>query len=193
MTEPLIRQRESAAGEIDWPSDVPPILRRLYAARGIRHPAQVDHRLARLMRPDGLTGLERAASLLEQAIAQQQSILVIGDYDCDGATGCAVAVRGLRMLGAQAVDFAVPDSRRHGYGLSPSLLDSLAVMPDLVVTVDNGIAAHAGVAEARRRGRAGHRHRPSPARGHASRGRCHRQPQPSRATALPARPWPVSA
>ncbi len=152
MTEPLIRQRESAAGEIDWPSDVPPILRRLYAARGIRHSAQVDHRLARLMRPDGLTGLERAASLLEQAIAQQQSILVIGDYDCDGATGCAVAVRGLRMLGAQAVDFAVPDRRRHGYGLSPSLLDSLAVMPDLVVTVDNGIAAHAGVAEARRRG-----------------------------------------
>ncbi|MGB8635488.1 MAG: single-stranded-DNA-specific exonuclease RecJ [Rhodanobacteraceae bacterium] len=152
MIEPLIRRRPAGTDDVNWPASMPRLLQRLYAARGVRDPGQVDHRLARLMRPDGLGGLERAAGLLQEAIAQQRSILVVGDYDCDGATGCAVAVRGLRMLGAQQVDFAVPDRRLHGYGLSPSLLDSLPVMPDMVVTVDNGIAAHSGVAEARRRG-----------------------------------------
>ncbi len=104
------------------------------------------------MRPDGLGGLAQATLLLQQAIERDQHIVVVGDYDCDGATGCAVAVRGLRMLGATHVDFAVPDRRLHGYGLSPALLDSLPRIPDLIVTVDNGIAAHAGVAAARERG-----------------------------------------
>ena len=179
MTEPLIRRRPAGTDDVNWPASMPRLLQRLYAARGVRDPGQVDHRLARLMRPDGLGDLERAAALLQEAIAQQRSILVVGDYDCDGATGCAVAVRGLRMLGAQQVDFAVPDRRLHGYGLSPSLLDSLPVMPDMVVTVDNGIAAHVGCGGSTSARRAGHHHRPPSAGGHASRGRCHRQSQPA--------------
>lgn len=152
MKEVCIRRREFVPDTITWPAHAPPLLQRIYSARGIRDPAQVEHRLAHLMRPDGLGGLEKAAGLLQEAIREDQSILVVGDYDCDGATGCAVAVRGLRMLGAKSVDFAVPDRRVHGYGLSPALLDTLDNMPDLIVTVDNGIAAHAGVAAARDRG-----------------------------------------
>lgn len=131
---------------------MPAVLQRLYAARGVLDPRQVEYRLQHLLRPDGFKGLERACQLLDDAIRADQSILIAGDYDCDGATGCAVGVRGLRMLGASRVDFAVPDRQRHGYGLSPALLESLPCHPDLIVTVDNGINAHAGVEAARERG-----------------------------------------
>lgn len=149
MAQAEIRRRKPVAASVDWPPSVPPVLRRVYAARGICDPDEVIHRLAGLERPDALGGLGKATALLVDAIQRDQSIVVIGDYDCDGATGCAVAVRGLRMLGARRVDFAVPDRRLHGYGLSPALLESLPKTPDLIVTVDNGIAAHAGVAAAR--------------------------------------------
>ncbi|RBF00911.1 single-stranded-DNA-specific exonuclease RecJ, partial [Xanthomonas oryzae pv. oryzae] len=94
-----------------------------------------------------------AAALLADAIAQQRRILVVGDFDCDGATACAVGVRGLRMLGALDVHHAVPNRMVHGYGLSPALVDELATLqPDVLVTVDHGIACHAGVAAAKARG-----------------------------------------
>ena len=152
MGQAQIRRRTVAEMRGTWPADVPAVVRRVYAARGIRDPREMVHRLAGLERPDTLGGLGEAVALLDAAIQQDQSIVVAGDYDCDGATGCAVAVRGLRMLGAHRVDFAVPDRRRHGYGLSPALLDDLPDTPDLIVTVDNGIAAHAGVAAARAQG-----------------------------------------
>ncbi|KGO99590.1 single-stranded-DNA-specific exonuclease RecJ, partial [Novilysobacter defluvii] len=109
-------------------------------------------RLAQML-PPTLLGLDAAARLLADAIGQDRHVLVVGDFDCDGATACAAAVRGLRMLGARRVSHAVPNRQVHGYGLSPTLVDELAGLePDLLVTVDHGIACHAGVAAARERG-----------------------------------------
>jgi single-stranded-DNA-specific exonuclease len=153
-TRPSLRivRRTLAASPHGWPESVHPVLQSAYAARGVACPAQTGDRLRGLLPPDGLGGLDRALELLAGAIANDRSILVAGDYDCDGATGCAVAVRGLRMLGARRVGYVVPDRAVHGYGLTPALVASLAGSPDLIVTVDNGIASLAGVAAARSRG-----------------------------------------
>ena len=125
-----------------------PAWARLYAARGVTHPGQIAHRLPQLLPPAGLLHIERAAVLLADAIAANKRLLIIADYDADGATACAVGVRGLRLLGAQ-VDFLVPNRLEHGYGLTPDIV-RLATerRPDLIVTVDNGIAAVDGVAAA---------------------------------------------
>ncbi|HET7266885.1 MAG TPA: single-stranded-DNA-specific exonuclease RecJ [Oleiagrimonas sp.] len=131
---------------------MPAVLRRVYAARGITRVEGTRYRLANLVPPEALGGLDEAVALLTRAIDNGQRILVVGDYDCDGATGTAVAVRGLRLFGAQHVDFVVPHRMRHGYGLSAALVDSLDSDPDLIVTVDNGIASIDGVAAARARG-----------------------------------------
>ncbi len=132
---------------------LPPLLARLYASRGVRTPDEVDHRLRHLLPPDGLRGIEAAARLIAETIAARTPIVVVGDYDCDGATGTAVAVRGLRMLGAPVVEACMPNRQRHGYGLSPGLVDEIPVPPPaLLVTVDSGIACRAGVARARERG-----------------------------------------
>ncbi|NUO78095.1 MAG: single-stranded-DNA-specific exonuclease RecJ [Lysobacter sp.] len=136
-----------------WPDSVPPLLQRVYAARGAIAIEQAQPRLAQLLPPDGLSGLEAATALLADAIAQDRHIVVVGDFDCDGATACAVGVRGLRMLGARRVSHAVPNRIVHGYGLSPALVEELAALqPDLLVTVDHGIACHAGIAAAKARG-----------------------------------------
>lgn len=125
-----------------------PTWARLYAARGVTHAEQVSHRLPQLLPPTGLLHIEQAARLLADAIHQQQRLLIIADYDADGATACSVGVRGLRMLGAQ-VDFLVPNRLEHGYGLTPDIVALAAERrPDLLVTVDNGIAAVEGVAAA---------------------------------------------
>ncbi|HST43634.1 MAG TPA: single-stranded-DNA-specific exonuclease RecJ [Luteimonas sp.] len=133
-----------------WAGPIPPLLRRIYAARGAHDEAAARPRLAQLLAPDSLTGIDTATGILADAIAANQRILVVGDFDCDGATACAVMVRGLRMLGAQQVEHAVPNRMVHGYGLSPALVADLAPRaPDLLVTVDHGIACHAGIAAAR--------------------------------------------
>jgi single-stranded-DNA-specific exonuclease len=135
-----------------WPADVHPVLQRVYAARGVLCAAEAELRLQGLCAPDGIAGMAAAVSLLRQALAENWRILIVGDFDCDGATASAVAVRGLRMLGARQVDFRVPHRLLHGYGLSPALVADLALpMPQLIVTVDNGIASHAGVAAAQAR------------------------------------------
>ncbi|MDP3420505.1 MAG: DHH family phosphoesterase, partial [Thiobacillus sp.] len=127
---------------------IDPTWARLYAARGVAHPDEVAHRLPQLLPPAGLLHVERAAALLADAIAANQRLLIVADYDADGATACAVGVRGLRMLGAR-VDFIVPNRLEHGYGLSPDIVKLAAArQPDLLVTVDNGIAAVEGVAAA---------------------------------------------
>ncbi len=132
-----------------WPPGVPAALQRVYAARGITDAADVEHRLTRLLPPQALGGLDVAVALLADAVAADADILIAGDYDCDGATGVAVGVRGLQLLGARRVRYAVPHRRVHGYGLTPALVASLAPLPDLIVTVDNGIASHAGIMAAR--------------------------------------------
>ncbi|HRO28500.1 MAG TPA: single-stranded-DNA-specific exonuclease RecJ [Luteimonas sp.] len=146
-------QRRDADVRGNWPEAVPPLLRRLYAARGIEDPALARPTLAQLLPPDTLGGMEAAVALLADAIARDTRILVVGDFDCDGATACAVAVRGLRMLGARDLVHAVPNRMVHGYGLSPALVEELAALqPGLLVTVDHGVACHAGVAAAKARG-----------------------------------------
>ncbi|HET8553590.1 MAG TPA: single-stranded-DNA-specific exonuclease RecJ [Rhodanobacteraceae bacterium] len=154
MTRPRLQRRPLPDESIDlvWPSHVPQVLQRIYAARGIRDPQAIDHRLAHLASPRQLGGMEQATTRLLQAMDADQRVLVVGDYDCDGATGTAVAVRGLRLLGMRHVGFVVPHRMRHGYGLSPALVASLESSPDLIVTVDNGIASVDGVAAARERG-----------------------------------------
>jgi len=131
-----------------------PAWARLYAARGVTHPEQIAHRLPQLLPPAGLLHVERAAALLADAIRDNKRLLIVADYDADGATACAVGVRGLTMLGAR-VEYLVPNRLEHGYGLTPDIVRLAAEppfgdkrRPDLLVTVDNGIAAVDGVAAA---------------------------------------------
>lgn len=122
-----------------------PLLARLYAARGVSSAQETHHRLGQLLPPDQLLGAGTAAILLADAIAAGRRLLVVGDYDADGATASAVGVRGLGLLGAQA-SYLVPHRLEHGYGLSPEIVALAAQSnPDLILTVDNGIAAHAGI------------------------------------------------
>ena len=130
-----------------------PVLARVYAARGVGSPTELDHRLENLHSFESLMGVDRAVELLIQAIELDQRILVVGDFDADGATGCAVAVRGLRLLGARQVDFLVPDRFAYGYGLTPEIVAVAEQrQPDLLITVDNGVSSIDGVAAANRAG-----------------------------------------
>jgi|APLak6261675998_1056109.scaffolds.fasta_scaffold01493_2 single-stranded-DNA-specific exonuclease len=129
-----------------------PLLARLYAARGIRAMDELDTRSSALLAPDKLKGTGEAATLLADAIAAGRKMLIVADYDCDGATACAVGLRALRMMGA-TVDYLVPDRFTLGYGLSLEVAQLAAArQPDLVITVDNGIASVEGVAELKRLG-----------------------------------------
>jgi single-stranded-DNA-specific exonuclease len=129
---------------------VHPLLARLYAARGISQPATLDVSLAHLLPPTDLKGIEAAAVLLADAMAANKKLCIVADYDCDGATACAVAVRGLRLLGARQVSYIVPDRVVDGYGLTPPIAERVkASGADVLITVDNGIASVDGVATAR--------------------------------------------
>ena len=132
---------------------VHPLLARLYAARGVTSAAELDDGLARLLPPADLKGAQAAAALLADAIAARRRICFVADYDCDGATACAVGLRGLRLLGARHVDYLVPDRMVDGYGLTPPIAERVAARgADLLITVDNGIASVEGVARARELG-----------------------------------------
>ncbi len=131
---------------------VHPLLARLFAARGVRDPGDLDDGLPKLLPPDALKGAAEAGRLLADTLERGQRICIVADYDCDGATACAVGLRGLAMLGAApgTLSHVVPDRQVHGYGLTPAIVDlALAHRPQLLVTVDNGIASEAGVAHAR--------------------------------------------
>ena len=125
-----------------------PLLARLYAARGVISKSELETSLAQIIPPEQLTNSGEMAKLLADAIAQNKKILVIGDYDADGATATAVAVKGLRSMGAQ-VDFLVPNRFEYGYGLTPEIVALASTLkPDILITVDNGIASIDGVAAA---------------------------------------------
>ncbi|MBK6558272.1 single-stranded-DNA-specific exonuclease RecJ [Candidatus Skiveiella danica] len=129
---------------------VHPLLARLFAARGVNGHDELDDGLARLLPPGSLKGAKEAAMLLADAIAADRRLCIVADYDCDGATACAVAVRGLRLLGAKHVDYLVPDRVVDGYGLTPPIARRVKERgADMLITVDNGIASVEGVAEAR--------------------------------------------
>lgn len=131
---------------------VHPLLARLFAARGVRSADELDDSPARLLAPQDLKGATQAAPLLADAITQGQRICIVADYDCDGATACAVGLRGLKMLGARPdqVSYVVPDRAVHGYGLTAPIVDMVrAKQADVLVTVDNGMASHEAVTKAR--------------------------------------------
>ena len=129
---------------------VHPLLAQLYAARGVTRPDELDNALSKLLPPDGLKGVREAAVLLADAVAAQKRLCIVADYDCDGATACAVAVRGLRLLGAQHVSYLVPDRVVDGYGLTAPISQRVFDQgADVLITVDNGIASMEGVARAK--------------------------------------------
>ncbi|MDY3330964.1 MAG: single-stranded-DNA-specific exonuclease RecJ [Pelistega sp.] len=132
-----------------------PFMARLWAARGVSDINQTDTSWKHLLSPKLLTEVENGARILADAIEQGKNLLIIADYDCDGATACAVGIRGLRMMGAK-VDFMVPNRFETGYGLSPAVIDVMLERvhpkPDLIITVDNGIASVDGVATAKAHG-----------------------------------------
>lgn len=133
--------------------DLPPLLTRLYAARGVRSASELDKALARLIPYNQLKGIDRAVELLVEALDKRQRILFVGDFDADGATASTVGVLGLRQLGAAHVDYLVPNRFEYGYGLTPEIVAvALQRNPDLLVTVDNGISSVEGVAAAKAAG-----------------------------------------
>lgn len=153
MTRITTRPYSLRASEMLRQSGVHPVLARVYAARGLTEMAELSSELKALIAPAGLLHIHEAAVFLADAIAAGKKLVIVADYDCDGATACAVGLRGLRALGAQ-VDFIVPNRFEYGYGLTPEIVD-LTIRekaPDIIVTVDNGIASIDGVAEANRRG-----------------------------------------
>ena len=130
-------------------ADLHEVIRRIYLARGVNTADQLDLSLGRLLPPDGLGSVDAAANRLSRAVTEGERILVVGDFDADGATGTALALRALWAMGASAVDFRVPNRFEFGYGLTRPLVDTLANdPPDLIITVDSGVCSNAGVARA---------------------------------------------
>lgn len=148
MTRIVTRAASPVDAEILTRHGLHPVLARLYAARGVCMPDEIETGLARLVPPAALKGCEDAAVLLADAIQNQRRMLVVADYDCDGATACAVAVRGLRMFGGR-IEYLVPNRFEYGYGLTPEIVAlaarSASGKPELLITVDNGIASVDGV------------------------------------------------
>jgi single-stranded-DNA-specific exonuclease len=152
MNRRIVR-RELRRSPEDFPVQWPAVLRRVYAARRVSGAEDLVYSLDRLHKPALLGGMERAVDLLQQAITGNRRILVLGDFDADGATSCALCLRGLRAMGARDVHYLVPNRFAFGYGLTPEIVEvARARQPGLIMTVDNGISSNAGVAAARAAG-----------------------------------------
>ena len=145
---------DGAAHDALVAAGIAPFFARLYASRGVKHPGELEADLARLLPATLLLHADRAARFLADAIAADRRLCIVADYDCDGATACAVGLRGLRMLGARQVDYIVPNRFEYGYGLTPEIvaLAQAEQRPDIIITVDNGIASIEGVETANRLG-----------------------------------------
>ncbi len=140
-----LQQRQIVAGEDQLPDDMHPVLRRVLLARGVITAAQMELSLQQLARPT-FGGIQQAAEILADAVSAQRRIMIIGDFDADGATGTSLAILGLRAMGAQQVDYCVPNRFEFGYGLSVGLVEAIQPQsPELLVTVDNGISSITGV------------------------------------------------
>ncbi len=142
----IVTRPANAAASLDV---LPAVLRRIYAGRGVDDPAELDRSLRHLHAPDTLPDIKSAAARLARAIMDSESILIVGDFDADGATSVALALTLLRAMGAEHVDFVVPNRFEFGYGLSPEIVQlAAAFQPAVLVTVDNGVSSTAGVAKA---------------------------------------------
>ncbi|MFT5575776.1 MAG: single-stranded-DNA-specific exonuclease [Bermanella sp.] len=149
---PDIQQRESALAQASFSDSVSPLLQRLYSARGVFDDAASKLDLSQLL-PPKMKGMEQAVARLQHAFEQDEHILIVGDFDADGATSSALALRVLRAFGAQRVEFLVPNRFEYGYGLTTEIVEVAAeTSPDLIVTVDNGISSIDGVALANTKG-----------------------------------------
>ena len=138
---------------INLPDSIHPVLRRIYASRNIKSSEDLDYSLGSLIPYEELGGIDNAVILLQEMITQKKRILIVADFDADGATSCALAIRGLTAMGAKDVIYVVPNRFEHGYGLSPKIVDvALDHDPDLIVTVDNGISSISGVEHAKKNG-----------------------------------------
>ncbi|EIJ43646.1 single-stranded-DNA-specific exonuclease RecJ [Beggiatoa alba B18LD] len=130
-----------------------PVIQQILATRAINPETQLEHTLKYLLPYHQLKGIQTAVDLLVTALQQQQRILIVADYDADGATSCSLAVKALRLMGAKQVDYLVPNREKHGYGLTPEIVELASpYQAELLITVDNGISSVAGVAEAKARG-----------------------------------------
>ncbi|NOY66221.1 MAG: single-stranded-DNA-specific exonuclease RecJ [Gammaproteobacteria bacterium] len=137
----------------DLGDDMNIILKRIYSARGIVSNAELERSLAKLLPYDSLKGIQQAVDIIVEAITGSKKILIVADFDCDGATSCAVAMRGLHSLGAEDVSYLVPNRFEYGYGLTPEIVEVAAdSQPDVLITVDNGISSIAGVDRAKELG-----------------------------------------
>ncbi len=147
---PVIKQRPAVDASIDNAKALHPKLQAIYLARGIRQSTQLERELTSLLPFSGLLGIDAAAQLLAEAVQQDKHILIVGDFDADGATSSALAVRVLRAFGAAKVSFLVPNRFEYGSGLTPEMVDLAAKQkPDLLMTVDNGISSIEGVQRAK--------------------------------------------
>lgn len=151
-TQKIIKRRTENSSTINH--ELHPLLQRIYASRGIASVAELERGLERLLPYHDLLGMEQALELLAIAVMTQQKILIVGDFDADGATSSAVAIRALKSFGADSVEYLVPNRFAFGYGLTPELVEvaTKEFHPDVIVTVDNGIANHAGVSAAKAAG-----------------------------------------
>ncbi|HEI8822097.1 TPA: single-stranded-DNA-specific exonuclease RecJ [Serratia marcescens] len=146
-------RRRPAADDTHLPASLPPLLRRLYALRGVQGEQELERGVKGMLPWQQLDGIDDAVSLLQQALTDGRRIMVVGDFDADGATSTALTVLALRSMGGAAVDYLVPNRFEDGYGLSPEVVEQAAARgAELIVTVDNGISSHAGVDVAHAKG-----------------------------------------
>jgi single-stranded-DNA-specific exonuclease len=152
MKKIIVRRAITQTGDT-LPAGLHPILRRVYLSRQLHDARELEYSLDGMYPYAGLKGIDDAAALLSDILQRRKRILIVADFDADGATSCAVAVRGLHLLGARDVRFVVPNRFEYGYGLTPEIVAVAAEQrPDLIITVDNGISSNDGVAAARERG-----------------------------------------
>jgi single-stranded-DNA-specific exonuclease len=148
-----VRQRQAGPVSDTLPDSLHPVIRRVLLARNINDEKSLDLQLGQLQSPDSLSGIREAAAILADAVVSGTRIMIVGDFDADGATGTAVAIRALNLMGTDNVDFRVPNRFEFGYGLSVALVETLADHPPgVLVTVDSGISSNAGVDRARELG-----------------------------------------
>ncbi len=146
MKQQIQLRRREVDETADLPAELPPLLRRLYASRGVRSAQELERSVKGMLPWQQLSGVEKAVEILYNAFREGTRIIVVGDFDADGATSTALSVLAMRSLGCSNIDYLVPNRFEDGYGLSPEVVDQAhARGAQLIVTVDNGISSHAGV------------------------------------------------
>ncbi len=149
---PINITRRTFRNDVSFSGDIHPVLRRIYAARNIQSAAELDYSLRGLLPFAALLGMDQAVTLLANAFKENKKLLIVADFDADGATSCALALRGLKLMGFSDVQYVVPNRFEFGYGLSPEIVEVASdLKPDVIITVDNGISSIEGVALARSR------------------------------------------